>query len=74
VPADRGALAGLLIARGFPSVDATAFAARLDETQAAEDLRWHRWEASWFARGPATTWPPEVRAAHTALRKARGEA
>ena len=63
---DRDSLTALLIARGFGATDATAFAAHLTDAQVAEDLRWHRWEASWFAHGPATTWPPEIRAQVTA--------
>lgn len=62
----RDELAALLIARGFPAPDATAFVGRLSDQQVAEDLRWHRWEQSWFAQGPATSWPPEIRAQVTA--------
>lgn len=63
--ADRGELAALLVARGFAPEDARGFAARLTEAQATEDLRWHRWEARWYAHGAPVTWPPEVKAAVT---------
>lgn len=62
----RAELISLLVARGFDRADATAFVGRLTDQQVTEDLRWHRWEAQWFAHGAPSTWPVAIQQQVTA--------
>ena len=61
---ERSDLAALLEARGFAPGDAGPFVQRLSAADVASELRWHRWEESWWGSGvPMSDWPADVKAA-----------